>query len=372
MAGPAVAALFLMAGLADCGSSGSQPAYRVTHVPGYVSSVSCGRDGSCLALAPSAVSLRQRTSGLSLRTGGSVEASFRAVSCLAPRHCAAVGAAAGDPVIGVLNGRHWKTHPPANGAVRFIGISCRRRKACMVTGFLARRAQAAQPYLAWWRGGHLHRLHVPAPDGAASTWLESASCTPLQCMAVGWFFDRRNLYHPLAVTVSHRRVVEYQPPVPANAPAPQLHSVSCVSSGECWAVGDYGPGVGTGAGFLIERWMSGSWTLVPGPRLAAHPHIPELWSVSCRTGHACVASGDVELGSVPEGEYQAGIALRWDGVRWRLVAAVGSLSESAALVTVSCPRSQACAVGGYSNDGTGRTPLLGLIHDDRLRLLLGP
>ncbi len=54
------------------------------------------------------------------------------------------------------------------------------------------------------------------------------------------------------------------PPRPGRRPYSALSGVSCVSTGECMAVGGFGTSTG-GAAALAERWDGTAWELVAVP-----------------------------------------------------------------------------------------------------------
>ncbi len=130
-------------------------------------------------------------------------------------------------------------------------------------------------------------------------------------------------------------------PAPAGATDSVLVGVSCTSGDSCVAVG--GPDDQPGAMFA-EAWDGSRWTL---QRTAPPPRSTQslLTGVSCLSAQSCMAVGF----AIGQAGAASAVATRWDGSRWRPLAAArppGSLQT--VLNAVSCPSEADCtAVGDY-------------------------
>ena len=77
-------------------------------------------------------------------------------------------------------------------------------------------------------------------------------------------------------------------PNPSGAPSSQLAGLSCTSTTNCFAVGNYN--ISGTIRTLVEQWNGTSWTIVasPNPSGASQSY---LSGVSCTTGTDCAAAG---------------------------------------------------------------------------------
>ncbi len=151
-------------------------------------------------------------------------------------------------------------------------------------------------------------------------------------------------------------------------PDDSLSAVSCVSVGECVAVGDYVTR-SSGQGPLVERRIGGRWSVV-------HVPVPEgassvrLRAVSCFSSAACVAVGEYDVAARAEEL----LVERWDGKLW----AAQSLNlpvagGSAVLLGVSCASASMClAVGEVSSSSVGREPFSELWNGRRWTAVATP
>lgn len=96
----------------------------------------------------------------------------------------------------------------------------------------------------------------------------------------------------------------------------ELHGISCTSSANCWAVGDYVPSGGDTLATLnlAVHWNGAAWSLVttPDPGGFDARDFNDLVAVRCTSGVSCWAVG--EAGSLNASI--AAEALHWDGGNW--------------------------------------------------------
>ncbi len=117
--------------------------------------------------------------------------------------------------------------------------------------------------------------------------------------------------------------------------------VSCVTTTDCMAVGDYASGSGASLPFS-EEWDGSSWSVVttPGPAYSG------LEDVSCPDATDCFAVGFSRYGTLAE---------TWNGESWSIVpspAPSGAISSD--LAGVSCVSAVSCsAVGSYEEPVSG-------------------
>jgi hypothetical protein len=135
-----------------------------------------------------------------------------------------------------------------------------------------------------------------------------------------------------------------------------LRSVSCTSTADCWAVGQYFADSHTGLGYaqtLIERWDGISWTIVVSPNGGGVPNF--LNDVTCISPLDCWAVGIRSAYSVATRSYvPQTLTERWDGVSWTIVTSpninpTGDYGDNF-LSGVICASESDCWAVGYSRD----------------------
>jgi hypothetical protein len=228
---------------------------------------------------------------------GGVDQTFDGVSCATPSTCLAVGRVAGvvetSPIAETWQNGAWQPMVtlPAGASVdaTLDAVSCGAPRFCAAVGQQTAGLTPAV-LVEEWTGASWSP--VPAPDvpGAADV-LRAVSCTSAAwCVAVG---STTLGTSPSAALIEIWDGSAWQI-VPgaddsANAPdADQLDAVSCVSDRQCVAVGER---VGTGGtGPLAENWNGATWSLSPvtDPGLAGGT---DLTGVSCPTPSMCMAVG---------------------------------------------------------------------------------
>ena len=129
-------------------------------------------------------------------------------------------------------------------------------------------------------------------------------------------------------------------PTPNTSPSENnsFMAVTCVSSSDCWAVGDGGP---NGNGHpLAEHWNGTAWSIVATPSAAA-----SFAGVSCIGSSDCWAVGEGNNGTM--------LADHWNGSAWSTIA---TPSSDAVIYGISCPSSTDCwVVGQGTNGGAAQT-----------------
>jgi hypothetical protein len=123
-----------------------------------------------------------------------------------------------------------------------------------------------------------------------------------------------------------------------------LFDLSCVSSSDCWAVGDIGLApfdVQT----LAEHWNGSAWSIVPTPNVGVST-FNALNGVTCVTSTDCWATG---LGNGTNTTDQT-LAEHWNGSTWSVVGTPAP-SPVSILGGVACASSSDCWTVGH--DGAG-------------------
>lgn len=381
----------------------TRPADAKLHSNALVPAVSCAAAGDCSAVGSyhdgsghgEAMLLSESAGvwGAAIRAklpadaGANPEAGLNSISCPAVGDCTAVGGYTDNSVSGREEGLlvtetagAWKTGVKAllpadaatNPKVGLRSVSCSSAGNCSAVGEYTDGSGHPQGLLLTetagkWTG--VEEATLP-PDRATSGALgpnvsvESVSCaSPGECSAVGSYVD--NAGHKQGLLLSESGGFwdlgekATLPADHATDPAVELASVSCVSVGNCSAVGSYSD---NGApsneqGVLLTEtaggWLPGEKALLPAGGIGAI-----LLSVSCVTTGSCSA-----VGNYVDASQGRGLLLDKAGT-WRTgipaVAPNAGTESGANLYSVSCPAVGDCgAVGSYVDKlGRGQGVLL--------------
>ena len=149
-------------------------------------------------------------------------------------------------------------------------------------------------------------------------------------------------------------------PPAQNASAVLEESVSCAAVGSCVAVGNYTDTSGNVQG-LIETLEGGTWTATTAPLAGLSPAATrtytELTAVSCLTEGNCIAVGG--YGDTSNGD---GLIETLSGGVWSATTApaagLSPASSAAALLNLSCPLPGSCTAVGYYDDSSGKDGLI--------------
>ena len=188
--------------------------------------------------------------------------------------------------------------------------------------------------------------HTPNHRGSPETVLNGVSCpSTSECTAVG------NYYIGMSpVMVAQRwngtKWSTQRTPTPTGASSTALDGVSCVSASACTAVGYYNNS--STSVTLAERWNGTKWSIerTPSPNGASYS---VLYGVSCISASACTAVGEYVKASTP-----MTLAERWNGTKWSIQRSpnpkgvVGVIDLSG----VSCVSARACTAVGYYYNGS--------------------
>jgi hypothetical protein len=188
---------------------------------------------------------------------------------------------------------------------------------------------------------------VPLPAKAIDGGLGPISCVSVgDCTALGNYYQPgRKGNQPLAEHWNGTKWSIRALPQPPNAYFVELVAVSCASATSCTAVGHYSLHKdGRGALPLAEYWNGSTWTILATPIGGGLP-----FGVSCTSPTSCIAVGDY---FPPKSQTQVPLAEYWNGSTWTILATPspsgGSTDE---LGGVSCTSPTSCtAVGDYFDD----------------------
>jgi hypothetical protein len=190
---------------------------------------------------------------------------------------------------------------------------------------------------------------VASPNDGSDKWnfLDDITCVSVgDCWAIG---SHRNSSGYDQTLTEHWDGTTWSivPSPNSSSQSNYLYAITCLSAHECWAVGRYSNG--TVKQTQSQYWDGDSWTIVPFPNV--NSQYSALSGVTCLASDSCWAVGSYDTGS----SYQALIG-HWDGNSWSIVPPPGN-SQGTGLAAVTCISEADCwAVGSYGN-GSGSQPL---------------
>jgi hypothetical protein len=211
----------------------------------------------------------------------------------------------------------------------------------------------------------------PAPSGSVSSQLNGVACAGSgDCWAVGSYWQGAQAATSISLplieqdTGSGWKVVSG--PAPAGGEVSSLNGVTCLSAGDCWAVG-YSSGAGSaGAGSqtLIEQNTGSGWSIVSSPDPSSAGDGGQLAGVACVSAAGCWAVGYWDaVNGVPRTLIE-----QYAGSGWSIVSSPGpspspnqSVGAGSVLLGVTCASESGCWAVGYSNGSKGTTE--GLVEE---------
>lgn len=299
----------------------------------------------------------------------------------------AAGATASRSGIAVLPRRPGPSGPtqPRSSALNassddeLYADTCPSSSTCWAVGFHSNGAGAELGQALLFDGTTFSSVSLPEPGGSSTSdydYLDAIACTSSSdCWTVGSYGNTAGPSRNEALYwdgVNWSNVATPQPAGTANKDDHNaLNGVACLSSSDCWAVGDYTNHAGAYVNDALH-WNGQNWTLVATPdpdgTTKGDDNVP--YSVSCTSPTGCISVG---YGHNAAGAYVSE-ALQWNGKTWTSLAppqpgGTGS-RDYGYLEGLAClSGSQCLAAGGYLNsagtyvnqvlmwDGTSWTPM---------------
>ena len=291
-----------------------------------------------------------------------------AVSCVTGTDCWAVGQANGGqpPVVEHWDGTRWSpVAVPVPHAVFLSLVSCHSASGCWAAEV---NPLGVTRNAVHWNGTSWHQTAFALPGGARHLSLSRIACAgAADCWAVG-YGSRGGVGQPAAPVAEHWNGTAWSiVPAPGRGRQSGLSAVACAGSANCWAIGVWAAGGGSG-GTLTEHWNGSSWSRASTPtanggRPTFYPNAPAptyigfgptMTDLACAEAMACMAVGngayDGTVVSTPSGSGLGGsraLTQYWSGSAWADVGTPAMRHVAATdLTAVSCPgRSWCMAVG---------------------------
>jgi len=253
------------------------------------------------------------------------------------------------------------------GQAFVFAISCASAGNCAAGGYYRDGSVHDQAFVVSETKG-VWRKAIEVPGTAAlnlggAARVTSVSCTSTgNCAAGGYYHDGSG--HSQTFVVSEKSGVWRKAiKVPGTAALnvggfADVNSISCASTGNCAAGGQYSDGSLHYQAFVVSE-TKGVWRKaieVPGTAALNVGGFAGVNSISCASTGNCVAGGSYSDSSAHS---QAFVVSEKSGV-WRKASelrgtAVMNAGGQAAVTSISCGSTGSCAAGGYYTDGSSNT-----------------
>ncbi len=251
-------------------------------------------------------------------------------------------------------GPSWKvqsTPDPSPSTNRLLSVSCTSNAECIAVGQDKGSGGRLVTLAEAWNGTAWSVQSTPVPAGARLSGLAGVSCvSTADCVAVGQYRTAAGVHVALAEGWNGTMWTIEPTPTPAGATFSRLLGVSCVSTTACTAAGYAIDGSGSEVP-LAMRLIGGTWSLesVPSP---SGSMLTELLGVSCADSSACTAVGQYE----PQYGVFVPLAERWDGATWSIQNTPPLQGHDSLLESVSCVSDARCTAVGLSGGSLVRVP----------------
>ncbi len=195
--------------------------------------------------------------------------------------------------------------------------------------------------------------------------LSAVACVkPSDCWAVGESQNRSGAFVNEALRWNGRKWSKVKTPNPGGTAADdqsELSGVACVSSSDCWAVGESERGHSAAELNEALRWNGRKWSKVKTPNpggTASEGHQSDLFGVTCVSASDCWAVGESQHGSSAP---QLNEVLRFDGKKWSKVKTPNpggmAFEDFSELFGVACVSSSDCWAVGESQHSSSAAKL---------------
>lgn len=274
---------------------------------------------------------------------GSTHARLASISCTSSTSCVAVGTSdfQGQPLeeLGkTLSGTTWSLSDPTKPASPLNGVSCPSSSLCISVG--GKLVGAGSEQRAWkFENATWSTMTLPTLSNSNLHDIDCTNvthCTAVGSQASGTLAERWN-----GTTWSTQST-----PNPGSGSSFKLTSVSCPTTTNCHAVGQYAlPGFPLT--FFAQEWNGSAWSM-QAPPIPASATESWLGDISCPSTDYCIA-----VGAYKDTSGWRGLVERWNGKTWRIYTSPslpGGSDER--LLGVSCSSSTNCIAVGRSGNNS--------------------
>ena len=327
--------------------------------------VTCNSPSDCWAVGDSNIDHWDGSAWSSVPWADSGGSGLFGVTCNSASDCWAVGIRGNNSLIERWNGSLWSmvtspnTIAPTNN--QLIGLSCATASSCWAVGtYLGTNFQYS--LFERWDGNSWAVANASGTSG--SFWTPTAvtcASSVADCWAVGYkfFFEGHRDYSD--TMHDHWNGSSWVlDELPGVAWESFLSGVTCASMSDCWAVGyatnsDSPYGSGSPLGTFIMHWGGASWATVPSPNVVSADN-------SVLRGVACVSSSDCwAVGNDRAGSDSHTLVEHWNGSSWAIVPSPNPSNAATpvnVLTSITCPSASDCWAAGFDTMGSGTVQTL--------------
>ncbi|HEY2579842.1 MAG TPA: hypothetical protein VGI74_26315, partial [Streptosporangiaceae bacterium] len=341
-------------GAARVGRGGRQPARAFRRWFTLLCASAIAVAGAVLLPAVTAYAAPSSWSGVSSTNQGAGSNDLTDVACASAANCMAVGgytnsSGNGQTLAESWNGTSWKvltTPDPGTTGNQFNSVSCPSTTRCIAVGGFVNGSGAIVTLIALWNGSTWSLQSSPNPSTSVNHLAGVSCASTTNCQAVG---DFDNGTTNVTLVESWNGSTWSVKTSPSKGTFTFLNGVSCTSTSNCMAVGRF---ISSSGDFtLAEKWNGTAWSIVPTPNPGGSNDF-ELLRVSCATGSACMAVGDFFSSGVTET-----LTEKWNGSTWTHVTSPSPSGTDNDLFGVSCAAANNCAAVGDQESGSATLTL---------------
>lgn len=276
------------------------------------------------------------------------EEGLNAIACISASDCWAVGNRATPNFFSVTLIEHWNgtdwsvvssPNADANQQNNLSAVTCNSTSDCWAVGLYG--TSLNHTLIEHWNGTAWSVVSSPNTSQTLGNYLTGIACmSPMDCWAVGSAFNTGSTTQTLIERWNGSSWAIVSSPNTSSTMSNGLSAVTCSSSSNCIAVGNYN--TGTFSQTLAVKWNGTFWFIIP-PNNTSATQDNILTGVTCLSSSNCTAVGVFNNGTV----YQTSIQT-WNGSAWSTIASPNSNStESNILLSVSCLSATECSAAGY-------------------------
>ena len=248
-----------------------------------------------------------------------------------------------------------------------LGSSCANSLSCWAVGVTIDNISSNStfsPFVEHWNGTSWSLTSTPPIPAAAGGGLFSVTCiNGPDCWAVGAVLGVAGDGSPTGSLTEHWDGTSWSivpSPTPAGVVGVLLQGVSCTSTANCWAVGFGTDQNGQNVNSVTEHWNGTSWSLVPSA--VTGQSFDQLDNVHCLSTSDCWAVGNAGpvqqnpnfLPIFPGAVGDQGLIEHWDGATWSVVASANEPSPGGGYLNgLTCVDATDCWASGATTDATG-------------------
>jgi hypothetical protein len=279
------------------------------------------------------------------------------VTCVSASECWAVGyynnRGTYQTLIERWDGTSWSiVDSPNTGATQhnlLRGVTCASASECWAVGSYYN-GSFQQTLIERWDGTSWSIVDSPNTSDTQYNYLFGVTCMPAsECWAVG-YYHTGSIYQTLIERWDGTSWTVVTSPNIGPAQNNFLNGVTCVSTSDCWAVGNYTTNTINAEQTLIERWNGTSWTIVTSANTLPTDN-NYLLNVTCASASDCWAVGYYNNGIADQTLLE-----RWNGTSWAVVSSPNTLiTQANRLLSVTCASASECWAVGYYNAGVAQT-----------------